>query len=271
MSDSKIHFGIVGAYGRMGQAIARLSLEEDDLELSAAFEHAAHLGMGKPFSIGARQMDFALEELNDSTIKNLAKYPEKVVVDFSLPAALTNTVKVCEQANVPLVIGTTGYSEDQYKHILEASKSIPILLASNMSLGVNLLFALVRQAAASLRGKGFDAEIMEVHHKHKKDAPSGTAKSLEREIMETGFAKKPIYGREGEVGERTAEEIGVMALRGGDVVGDHTVYFFGEGERLELKHQAHSRDTFARGALAAVRFLAGKDPKLYSMADVLNL
>lgn len=268
----KTAFGIIGAYGRMGQAIARLSQSDADLDLIAAYEHAAHLGQGKPFTADARVYDFPLRVIDEKTLAVFEKETRpKAIVDFSLPLALSHTVELCRAKKIPLVIGTTGYDDEQLKEIEVAAQDIPVLLASNMSLGVNLLFALVEKAAQALKGKQFDVEIMEVHHKHKKDAPSGTAKSIEEILLSTGIASNPIYGREGQTGERKDSDLGVMALRGGDVVGDHTVFFFGEGERLELKHQAHSRDTFAQGALNAVKYIADRKPGLYGMRDVLNL
>jgi 4-hydroxy-tetrahydrodipicolinate reductase len=174
---------------------------------------------------------------------------------------------------VPVVVGTTGFTPEQRKELEAMSGTIPLIIASNMAIGVNVLFALVEQAARALAPHGFDPEVMEIHHNLKKDSPSGTAVTIKEILLRSyGFSEDAVlYGREGMIGERKKQELGVMALRGGDVVGDHTAYFLGYGERIEIKHQATNRDTFAAGALAALRFLQGKPPGLYSMKDVLGL
>jgi 4-hydroxy-tetrahydrodipicolinate reductase len=171
------------------------------------------------------------------------------------------------------VIGTTGHSNEERASIDETSKSLPVVLSPNFSVGVNALFWLTRKAAEML-GDDFDLEITEAHHRLKKDAPSGTAKKLAEilcEVRKLDYAKNVAHGREGLIGERPGKEIGVHSIRGGDVVGDHTVMFAGRGERFELTHQASSRETFASGALRAAHWVVGKSPDLYSMADVLGL
>jgi 4-hydroxy-tetrahydrodipicolinate reductase len=172
-----------------------------------------------------------------------------------------------------LVVGTTGHSDEQRALLEKTSKSLPVVLSPNFSVGVNTLFWLTRKAAEML-GPDFDLEIVETHHRLKKDAPSGTAKKLAEilgEARKLDLEKNVVYGREGLVGERPATEIGVHSIRGGDVVGDHTVMFVGRGERLELTHKASSRETFARGALRAAQWIVGRPPGLYSMEDVLGL
>jgi len=196
-----------------------------------------------------------------------------VVIDFSSHAATLPIAKLCAQHRKAIVIGTTGHSEQESGQIKAFSSQIPMVIASNYSTGVNALFWLTRKAAEIL-GPGFDLEIVEMHHRLKKDAPSGTAKTLAEilaEVRKQQLEKVIRYGRKGIVGERTAQEIGMHSLRGGDVVGDHTVVFATDGERLELTHKASSRETFANGALRAAQWLVKQQPGLYDMQDVLGL
>lgn len=262
MTNIAIH----GALGKMGRAIARLAKENKNLNLVAAFDiNAASAVLSDGIS-----KENLYPELNIALLKDV-----DVLIDFSVPEASLNAVKICHQLNIPMVIGTTGFKPEEEATISEAGKSMAILKSSNMSVGVNLLFGLTQIAARVLKERNFQAEMMEIHHGKKKDAPSGTAKSLEKILLdEMSLDRNVTYGREGIVGERRLDELGVFALRGGDVVGDHTVYFLGDGERVELKHQATNRDVFARGALDAAQFIARKEPSktgVYSMADVLNL
>lgn len=197
----------------------------------------------------------------------------EVVVDFSHPSATDAVCSACFGAGKPLVIGTTGHSDDERTLLEKAAKSLPIVFSPNFSIGVNALFWLTRKAAEML-GPDFDLEIVEMHHRLKKDAPSGTAKKLAEilsEVRKLDYAKNVAHGREGLVGERPAAEIGMHSIRGGDVVGDHTVTFAGRGERLELTHKASSRETFAAGALRAATWVVGRPAGLYSMEDVLGL
>jgi len=196
-----------------------------------------------------------------------------VVIDFSHPNASSELARACREAKKPAVIGTTGHSKEERASIEELAKSVAVILSPNFSVGVNALFWLTQKAAQML-GEDFDLEVTEMHHRLKKDAPSGTAKKLAEILCEArglDYAKNVRHGREGLVGERPAKEIGVHSIRGGDVVGDHTVSFAGAGERLELVHKAASRETFALGALRAARWIIGKPAGLYSMEDVLGL
>ena len=196
-----------------------------------------------------------------------------VVVDFTSFEASAAHAAVCAAAGVALVIGSTGFTPEARARVEAAARRVPIVLSPNMSVGVNVLFAMVRQAARAL-GEAYDVEIVELHHKKKKDAPSGTAMRLAEvaaEVLGRDPARDLNFGRHGLVGERPAREIGVQTLRGGDAVGEHTVYFVGEGERLELTHRATSRDQFARGAVRAARWVVGRPPGLHDMADVLGL
>jgi 4-hydroxy-tetrahydrodipicolinate reductase len=196
-----------------------------------------------------------------------------VVIDFSAHSATAGIAAACAAAGKAMVIGTTGHSSEDRGQITALANRIPMVLASNFSTGVNALFWLTRKAAEIL-GPGFDLEVIEMHHRLKKDAPSGTARTL-AEIL-AAARKEQLdrvirHGREGIVGERTPQEIGMHSLRGGDVVGDHTVIFAANGERVELTHKASSRDTFAHGALRAALWVAGQKPGLYDMQDVLGL
>jgi 4-hydroxy-tetrahydrodipicolinate reductase len=254
---------INGALGKMGRAIARLLYSNENLKLLHAFDvngKEAELSEG----ISAEQVD------SEVTMDKLLK--TDVVIDFSIPAASLRLIELCITAKKPIVIGTTGFNETEEDLIKQAASVIPVLKSSNMSIGVNMLFALVKMASTSLKNRGFQPEMMEIHHKKKVDSPSGTARSLEKIILENMLpGGNLISGRDGLVGARKDNELGSFALRGGDVVGDHTVFFLGEGERIELKHQATNRDVFASGALQAAEFLIGKSPGFYSMSDVLRL
>lgn len=246
MSAKPVRVLLIGAKGRMGQAIA------------GAAE-------------AANAVIVAGLDLGDDVTNEIGGCD--VVVDFSHPSATDAIRSACLAASKPWVIGTTGHSGEERALIEETSKSLPIVLSPNFSVGVNALFWLTRKAAQML-GEDFDLEIVEAHHRLKKDAPSGTAKRLAEILCEErklDYAKSARHGREGLIGERPAKEIGVHSIRGGDVVGDHTVTFAGRGERLELTHKASSRETFAGGALRAARWIVGKPPGLYSMEDVLGL
>ena len=236
---------LVGAKGRMGQAIAAAT-EAADAVIVAGFDQGDDL---------TKEIDAC-----------------EVVVDFSHPSATDAICRACLGAGKPLVIGTTGHSNEERALLDKVSKSLPIVFSPNFSVGVNALFWLTRKAAEML-GQDFDLEIVETHHRLKKDAPSGTAKKLAEvlcEVRKLNYEKNVAHGREGLIGERSAAEIGIHSIRGGDVVGDHTVTFAGRGERLELTHKASSRETFAAGALRAARWIIGRPPGLYSMEDVLG-
>lgn len=258
---------VSGSAGRMGRAIISL-LKEEGVELAAALEYEGHSLLGTDAGILAGVDAMGLTLTADAAAAVAAA---DVVIDFSAPANTMRLLDLCIKAKKGLVIGTTGLSDEQKTTILKAGASIPVLLSPNMAVGVNALFALVEQAAKMMR-EGFDVEISEIHHHFKKDAPSGTAVRLKDIVRDVHAADESqiVYGREGIVGERPTGEIGVHALRGGDVVGEHTVFFFADGERIELTHRATSRIIFARGALRAAKFLAGKSPGSYNMMDVLR-
>lgn len=263
---------VTGAAGRMGSRIAYLVLEDPALELAGAIEREGHLSCGADIGrlIGAREEAGIL--LSDDYFGQALQKAD-VIIEFTQAAVTIAHLEKVVDAGKAMVIGTTGLVEEEINKIREVSSSIPIVFSPNMSIGVNLLFKLVGEAAKVL-GDEYDVEVIEAHHHHKKDAPSGTAvrigevlaNSLGRDLKEVG-----IYGRQGIIGERPAKEIGFSTIRAGDIVGEHTVLFGGVGERLEITHRAHSRDTFAKGAIKAAKFVVGKPPGLYDMGDVLGI
>lgn len=265
-----VNIAISGIMGRMGKKIAELASEDNNLNIVAGIENSdcAHLHNTVGEIIG-KSIDAPITSDISKVIENF-----DVLIEFAnnTEAVLGHLrILAADENKKAAVIGTTGFSQSQIKEIEELSKDIPIVLAPNMSIGVNLLFKLVEKAAKVLKDKGFDIEVIEMHHRFKKDAPSGTAvKIVDILKKETGI-EKVIYGREGLTGERDSKEIAVFALRGGDVVGEHTVIFASFGERIELTHRATSRDIFAKGALEAAKWIADKQPGLYDMQDVLNL
>lgn len=236
---------INGAKGRMGQAVA-VAARELNLEVAGAVDVGDDVGAA------------------------LAKCD--VVVDFSSHAATRSLLELAVAQRKPVVLGTTGHSAEEKKQLLALAANVPCVWAGNFSVGVNLLFALTRRASAIL-GSDYDAEVIEMHHRFKKDAPSGTAARLLEIILEERKldAKALRHGREGITGERKSTEVGIHALRGGDVVGDHTVMFAALGERVELTHKASDRGIFARGALRAAQWVVGQKPGVYDMQDVLGL
>lgn len=265
---------VIGAGGRMGLAIARLIAQRavPGLELAGAVDRADSPLAGQDAGVAAGVGPLGVVVGGDLAAA-LAARPD-VAVDFSSPAAAAATAAQVAAAGVPWVLGTTGLDAAAQAAIAQTAQTIPVVLSANMSLGVNLLYALVEQAARALRGRGYDCEIIERHHRRKKDAPSGTALYL-GEAAAQGFGwdlkDVAIDGRTGIPGERPEKEIGFHAVRGGDVVGDHVVLFAADGECLELSHRATSRDTLARGALRAAAWLPGRAPGLYGMRDVLGL
>jgi 4-hydroxy-tetrahydrodipicolinate reductase len=230
--------------------------------------------MGEAIAAAAAKADVEITaalDLGDDLSKHIGACD--VVIDFSSPNATQALCLACREAGKPAVIGTTGHTKEQRASIEQLAASVPVVLSPNFSVGVNALFWLTQKAAEML-GDDFDLEITEMHHRLKKDAPSGTAKKLAEILCESrglDYGKDVRHGREGLVGQRSGNEIGVHSIRGGDVVGDHTVTFAGAGERLELSHKAASRETFAAGALRAARWVGGKPAGLYSMQDVLGL
>jgi 4-hydroxy-tetrahydrodipicolinate reductase len=260
---------IAGSTGRMGHALLEGVFADAELNLHAALDHAANAAIGRD----AGELVGNPCGVKVSADLMAAVAGADVLVDFTRPEASMKYLTACRKSGTKLVIGTTGFSAEQKLAIHEASKDIAIVFAPNMSVGVTLLINLV-QAAAKVLSEGYDIEVIEAHHRHKIDAPSGTALRLGEAAaaaLGRNLSECAVYGREGVTGERDPSTIGFATVRGGDVVGDHTVLFAGIGERVELTHKASSRATFALGALRAAKFLANKSSGLYDMQDVLGL
>jgi 4-hydroxy-tetrahydrodipicolinate reductase len=259
-----------GAAGRMGMRIVALARETSDLRVVAALEAPGHRALGADAGEVAQVGRAGVPITGEPAAAITAG---RVLVEFSVPEASLEHLRLVASAGAAAVIGTTGFSADQRAEIETLGRRAPIMVAPNMSVAVTLAFRLLPIMARAL-GEDYDVEITEIHHRFKKDAPSGTAVRMAEVVAEAlgrDLGKVGVYGRQGLPGERTSKEIGVLSLRSGDVVGEHTVSFGSLGERLELTHRAHSRDTFARGALRAARWVATRPPGLYSMADVLGL
>jgi len=253
---------VCGACGRMGRKIADILSQDEETQLVGAIEAKAHKALGTEVIPKVKVTD-NLEKIIDRA---------EVVIDFTNPQASLENLEVAAKFKKAMVIGTTGHTEQEKKLVAEKAKIIPLLMAPNMSLGVNLLFKVVAGVAKVL--KGYDVEIIEAHHNRKKDAPSGTAAKLEETIAQAlnlNPKEAGIYGRKGMVGPRKPQEIGVHSVRAGDIVGEHTVIFAGTGERLELTHRAHSRDCFARGAVEAAKWIVKQPPGFHNMQDFLGL
>jgi 4-hydroxy-tetrahydrodipicolinate reductase len=242
-----IRFAIAGAGGRMGRTLIEAVQAAPGAELAAAFD------------------------IGDDIEAALGK--ADCLIDFTRPEGTLKHMEICRKRGVHMVIGTTGMNTEQKLAIQDASRDIPIVFAPNMAVGVNLVFKLL-DTAARILNEGYDVEIVEAHHRHKVDAPSGTALRMGEVVaaaLGRDLAECAVYGREGITGERPATQIGFSTVRGGDIVGDHTVFFIGTGERVEITHKASSRMHFAQGALRAARFLNGKARGLFDMQDVLGL
>jgi 4-hydroxy-tetrahydrodipicolinate reductase len=263
----KTLIGINGACGRMGQRIVALAREDADLTVAAALETPESPFIGKDVGEVAGGGPLGVRVSN-----RIPTEPRlNVVIDFSTPEGTLALLGDCVTHRIPLVVATTGFTPQQRAEVEAAAHETAILMAPNMSLAVNVLFRLVRQAAELLQGANFDVEIIERHHRFKKDSPSGTALHFARVVQEVMGQTELRHGREGAVGERPHTEIGLHAVRSGDNFGEHTIIFSTLGETLELTHRGHSRDCYARGALQAAKFLADRPPGRYSMNDVLGL
>ena len=269
MSKIITRLGIVGAAGRMGREIITQVAEKADIEIAVAIESEGSAFL--EFDCGELSGCDSIGVIISSNLENLMGKVD-VVIDFTVPESTLKTIKFCSQHKIPLVIGTTGLGG--YSDLIAlAAKHFPIVMAPNMSIGVNLCFKLVEMAAEIL-GTEFDVEIIEAHHRNKIDAPSGTAIRM-GEIVASKLGKRlsdcAVYGREGRTGERVPGTIGFETIRAGDIVGEHTVLFAGEGERLEITHRASDRAAFASGAMLAAQWLVDRHQGLYDMQDVLGL
>ncbi|MFA5388272.1 MAG: 4-hydroxy-tetrahydrodipicolinate reductase [Candidatus Omnitrophota bacterium] len=241
---------ISGISGRMGMRIAALSAQDKDIEIAGGLEFSSSAVIGRDIGelTGAGKINKKIE----SDFNKLAPFCD-VLIEFTSPSATLEHIGIAVKNKKAVVIGTTGFSKEELGTIRDASARIPVVFSPNMSIGANLMFKIAEETARAL-GKGYEAEIVEAHHDQKKDAPSGTAKRLAEAVFKAKGKTPPMH-----------------SIRLGDIVGDHTVIFAGNGERIELTHRAHSRDAFARGALDAAKFLAGKNPGLYTMADVIGI
>jgi 4-hydroxy-tetrahydrodipicolinate reductase len=259
----RLKIAVCGASGRMGRAVVRLCSEAPDLELVGACAGPGDPALSEDAGTLAGVARSGVQVTADLASALLGA---QVVVDFSLPAALGELLRVAARQRVAIVSGTTGLTDTS--ELDRAATQIPVVWAANMSVGVQVLSELAAEAARRL-GPGFDIEISEIHHRRKIDAPSGTALRLAEAVQQV----RPLHavtGRQGNVGARGSDEIGIFGLRGGDVIGEHTVYLFGPGERIELTHRATNRDLFAEGALRAARWVVTRPAGRYSLADVLR-
>jgi len=260
---------VAGASGRMGRMLVEAITQADDCHLSAALDIPGSAALGEDAAAFSGKAAGVVVRADVQQ----ALAGSAFLIDFTRPEGTMEHVAVCTRLGIGMVIGTTGFSEAQKAQIAQAAQSIPIMMAPNMSVGVNVTLKLLEMAAKAL-STGYDIEIIEAHHRHKVDAPSGTAlrmgeviaQALGRDLQECG-----VFAREGITGERDPSSIGFSTIRGGDIVGDHTVLFAGTGERIEITHKSSSRSTYAQGSLRAVRFLADKPHGLFNMFDVLGL
>lgn len=265
-----IKIAVCGAAGRMGQRIINSIIEAEGVELSGALERPGHPQAGQDVGLVA---GCGALGVNISDDLNAVVAGCDVLIDFTSPKVSLKNLEVCGLQKKSIVIGSTGFTPEERVFAAELAKDIPVVLAPNMSVGVNVCFKVLKDVAKTL-GDDFDVEIVELHHNKKKDAPSGTAVRMGEVVAEAlgrDYNKVARCSREGIIGERTQEEIGMQTVRGGDIIGEHTVYFIGQGERIEISHRAMTRDMFSRGSVRAAKWVVGKEPGLYDMQDVLGL
>jgi 4-hydroxy-tetrahydrodipicolinate reductase len=257
-----------GAAGRMGRTVIELLLQDPRARLTAAIDRQGHASLGQDAAMLVGRAEPIRVRLSEDLDAALAH--AQVVIDFSSPSAAIVLFERCAAQRVPAVVGTTGLDAAGKERLLDLASVAPVVAAPNFSVGVNILWAL-SELAVKLVGPEFDAEIVELHHKHKLDAPSGTGVKLAEIVAAARSSSTVVTGRSGQVGARRQEEIGVHAVRGGDIVGDHTLLLAGPGERLELTHRAHGREIFGRGAIRAAHWVVDRAPGLYDMAHVLGI
>ncbi len=265
---SKIKVVVAGCSGRMGKTLLECIMQAEDLELHGALDHVDSAAVGKDAGEFGGTRGIKISADVQATLRHA-----DVLIDFTRPEGTLYHLEICQQLGVNIVVGTTGFNAQQKAILGVAAQKIGIVFAPNMSVGVNLTFKLL-ETAAKVLSHGYDIEIIEAHHRHKVDAPSGTALGMGEVVARTlgrDLEECAVYGREGVTGERDPSTIGFATVRGGDIVGDHTVLFAGIGERIEITHKASSRATFALGALRAARFLKSNSAGLYDMQDVLSL
>jgi len=265
-----INIAVCGAAGRMGGRIIVAINEAEGVELAGALERPGHPMLGLDAGILAGTGPLGVKITDDI---NMVVEECDVLIDFTTPKVSLKNMEVCGLKKKAIVIGSTGFTPEERALAKELAKDIPVVLAPNMSVGVNVCFKVLADIARIL-GEDFDVEIVEAHHRLKKDAPSGTAVRMGEVVAEAlgrDYRQVANCHREGITGERTREEIGMQTIRGGDIVGEHTVYFIGQGERIELTHRAHTRDMFSRGSVRAAKWVVSQQPGLYDMQDVLGL
>lgn len=265
-----IRAAVAGIAGRMGTRVAQILCETDGVELAGGFEFSGHPLVGKDLcepiggSPTGKKIGGRIEEVLGAA---------DVIIDFTNAASSLVNLKAASERGLPMVIGSTGFTPEQLDSARELASSVPVVISPNMSVGVNILFKMVAEAARLL-GEGCDIEIIEAHHRFKKDAPSGTALKLARIVasaLDRDLDEVGVYARHGLIGERTGSEIGIQTIRAGDITGEHTVIFASLGERIELVHKAHNRDNFARGAIRAAKWVVGRPHGVYDMSDVLGI
>jgi 4-hydroxy-tetrahydrodipicolinate reductase len=265
-----VKIAVNGAAGRMGGRIITAIKESECLELAGALEMAGHPALGQDAGLlaGCGNLGVAITDSHEQALQDA-----EVLIDFTFPDVTLKNLEVCARLGKKMVIGSTGFTPEQKAAAEKFAEQIPVVLAPNMSVGVNACFKLLKETAKIL-GPEFDVEIVELHHNQKKDSPSGTAVRMGEIVADAlgrDYQQSAVYHREGMCGARTKDEIGMQTVRGGDIVGEHTVYFIGMGERIEITHRAMSRDMFARGAVRAAGWIADQQPGIYDMQDILGL
>ena len=265
-----IKIAVCGAAGRMGQRIINSIIEAEGVSFCGALERPGHPALGQDASLlaGCGKSDIHITDDLNAVVAGC-----DVLIDFTSSKVSLKNLEVCALKRKSIVIGSTGFTPEERALAVELAKAIPAVLAPNMSVGVNVCFKALKDVARIL-GDDFDVEIVELHHNKKKDAPSGTAVRMGEVVAEAlgrDYNQVANYHREGICGERTKAEIGMQSVRGGDIIGEHTVYFIGQGERIEISHRAMTRDMFSRGSVRAAKWVVSQKPGLYDMQDVLGL
>ena len=265
-----IRAAVAGIAGRMGSRLAQLLCQTDGIELAGGFEFSRHPMVGKDLAeaIGGSPTGKKIGGRIEDVLEDA-----EVIIDFTTASSSLEHLRIASARGISMVIGSTGFSREQLDEAAGFARAVSCVISPNMSVGVNIMFKMVAEAARLL-GDSCDIEIVEAHHRFKKDAPSGTAVKLGQIVagaLGRDLGQVGVYGRHGMIGERTVPEIGIQSVRGGDIVGEHTVIFASLGERIEIVHRAHSRDNFARGAIRAARWVIGRPAGLYDMGDVLGI
>ncbi len=265
-----VRAAVAGIAGRMGSRVAQIIVQTEEIELAGGFEFSRHPLVGKDLAeaIGGGPTGKTIGGRIEDVLEDA-----DVIIDFTTASSSLEHLRVASAHGVSMVIGSTGFAREQLDEAAGLATAVPCVISPNMSVGVNIMFKMAAEAARLL-GDSCDIEIVEAHHRFKKDAPSGTAMKLGQIVAEAlgrDLGQVGVYGRRGMIGERTLPEIGIQSVRGGDIVGEHTVIFASLGERIEIVHRAHSRDNFARGAIRAAKWVIGRPVGIYDMSDVLGV